>query len=224
MMSEKGNYTEHLEQLIQAASNLSSWVLRTFYTRAPRPMLTLYKSMILSKLDYCSPLWHPHCSATLTNRLEAVQRSFTQRIQGMADLSYWDRLNALNLRSLQRRRERYIIIYVQKILLKLVPNCGLLFRENQRTGLYAEKPRLLTASPTYIKNMRADSFQVVAPTLYNLLPASLRRTSDCVNPLLSFKTQLDKLLAKIPDQPTVSGLCRAAESNSLVHQVQFMTA
>ena len=53
---------------------------------------------------------------------EKVQRSFTRLIPGMAGLSYTERLTVLKLYSLQRRRERYIIIYVWKIFQGLVPN------------------------------------------------------------------------------------------------------
>ena len=54
--------------------------------------------------------------------VEKVQRSFTRFISGVEDLSYPKRLTTLKLFSLQRRRERYIIIYVWKILEGLVPN------------------------------------------------------------------------------------------------------
>ena len=54
--------------------------------------------------------------------VENVQRSFTRFISGMAGLSYTERLTVLKLYSLQHRRERYIIIYVWKILEGLVPN------------------------------------------------------------------------------------------------------
>ena len=49
------------------------------------------------------------------NKAEKVQMSFTRFISGMAGLSYTDRLAVLKMYSLQRRRERYIIIYVWKI-------------------------------------------------------------------------------------------------------------
>ena len=54
--------------------------------------------------------------------LERIQRSFTKYISGMQNLSYHQRLNALRLYSLQRRRDRYIVIYMWKILENLVPN------------------------------------------------------------------------------------------------------
>ena len=40
----------------------------------------------------------------------------------MQNLSYHQRLNALRLYSLQRRLDRYIVIYMWKILENLVPN------------------------------------------------------------------------------------------------------
>ena len=56
------------------------------------------------------------------NLLESVQRSFTRHIQGMSSHSYTDRLSLLKLYSLQRRRNRYSIIYIRKILENVVPN------------------------------------------------------------------------------------------------------
>ena len=50
--------------------------------------------------------------------IEAVQRTFSSKIAGMKHLNYWKRLKELNLYSLQRRRERYTIIYVWKNILK----------------------------------------------------------------------------------------------------------
>ena len=35
----------------------------------------------------------------------------------------------------------------------------------------------------------------------------------------AFKKEFDTFLEKIPDQPTISGLGRSAESNSLLHQI-----
>ena len=40
----------------------------------------------------------------------------------------------------------------------------------------------------------------------------------------TFKTNLDAYLSKVPDQPTVGGRARAAESNSLLHQIPMMLA
>ena len=97
-----------------------SWILSVFYTRDFRPMLTLFKSLVLNILEYCCPLWAPHQVQGIS-RLEGVQRRFTSKIAGIQHLDYWKRLEVLNLMSLQRRRERYILLYAWKILHEKVP-------------------------------------------------------------------------------------------------------
>ena len=78
-------------------------------------MLTLFKSIVLSRLDYGSQLWSPFLIKHIT-QLEKIQRSFTKHITGMNDMPYHERLKSLRLYSLQRRRERYCIIYIWKII------------------------------------------------------------------------------------------------------------
>ena len=82
-------------------------------------MLTLYKSLVQPHMDYCSQLWYPHKINDM-QRLEGVQRSFTSRISGLEQLNYWQRLENLKLYSVQRRFQRYIIIYMWKVLEDLI--------------------------------------------------------------------------------------------------------
>ena len=97
--------------------NLAGWILRTFVSRDKLTMLTLFKSLVISRLDYASQLWSPHKISQIT-QIEKVQRSFTKHITGLRDLSYHERLQTLKLYSLQRRRERYCIILLWKIIEK----------------------------------------------------------------------------------------------------------
>ena len=96
-------------------SSIAGWILRTFTSRDKTSMLTLFKSIVLSRLDFGCQLWSPH-QAKHINSIEKVQRSFTKHISGMYSLSYSERLTSLNFYSVQRRRERYLIIYVWKML------------------------------------------------------------------------------------------------------------
>ena len=84
-------------------------------------MMTLFKSLVLSRLDYASQLGLPHLLKHVY-LLEKVQRSFTKHIAGMHTMSSEERLKHLNLYSIQRRRDRYQIIYLWKIIEKIVPN------------------------------------------------------------------------------------------------------
>ena len=88
---------------------MSGWILRTFTTRDSITMMTLFKSLVLSRLDYGSQLWSPHLVKHI-DQLEKIQRSLTKHITGMHDLKYSEQLVSIKLYSLQRRRERYRII------------------------------------------------------------------------------------------------------------------
>ena len=120
-MSSNCTFDFHVSCVYKRCSNLSGWILRTFSTRETRTMMALFKSLVLSRLDYASQLWSPHL-LKYVYLLEKVQRSFTKHIDGMHTMSYEERLKHLNLYSIQKRRDRYQIIYLWKIIEKIVLN------------------------------------------------------------------------------------------------------
>ena len=83
-------------------------------------MMTLLKSIVLSRLDYASHVWSPHLLKSVY-LIENVQRSFTKHIAGILNKNY-ERLKLMNLYSIQRRRDRYQMIYLWKIIEEFVPN------------------------------------------------------------------------------------------------------
>ena len=140
----------------------------------------------------------------------------------MSDLNYWDRLKVLKIHSIERRRERFIIIYMFKILNHLVPNPGVSFRRSERQGKTATVPLYPTSLSYDLRRLRFKSFNFVGPKLFNVLPKDLREfSSDGSNIVLAFKNKLDQFLSTIPDQPTVQGLQRAANSNSIIDQLNY---
>ena len=68
-----------------------------------------------------------------------------------------------------------------------------------------------------MKKARENSLGVRGARIFNLLSENLRgMNSEHVD---FFKNHLDVFLGSIPDQPTVTGLGRGAETNSLIHQL-----
>ena len=131
----------------------------------------------------------------------------------------------MKMLSLQRRLERYRIIYIWKILEGQVPNCGIFSTtEEARLGRKCTIPRLNTTARQAVQSLKEQTFQVNGPKLFNSLPAYIRNTRNC--PLDDFKKKLDKWLEKIPDEPSVRGLipggcdAEAKASNSLLHQAR----
>ena len=84
-------------------------------------MMTLFKSLVLSRLDYASQLWSPHLLKSIY-LIGKGQSSFTKHITGIKNKPYDERLKLLNLYSVQRRQDRYQIIYLWKIIEELVHN------------------------------------------------------------------------------------------------------
>ena len=114
-MSSDFTWPAHISTIAEEVV-LLSWVLGVFRDRSRLTMLTLFKSMVRSKLEYYCPLWSPTAVSDIL-KLEKVQRVFTSKVNRCRDLPYCERLKCLRiLESLQRRRERYIIIYIWKIL------------------------------------------------------------------------------------------------------------
>ena len=76
--------------------------------------------------------------------------------------------------------------------------------------------------------MKAHSFSSTAARIYNSLPRHLKRKQrleenfDRVKVIEEFKRQLDNFLTTMPDQPTTAGLTRAAQTNSIVDQVNYI--
>ena len=139
-------------------------------------MLTLWKSLVLPILDYCSQLWCP-VKTGLIQEIEDIQRFFTRKIRCDKYGDYWERLNMLGIYSLQRRRERYRIIYTWKILENLVPNVGenkIRYRSSIRHGRVCVVPRPLKTASTEVQGLVHASFAVHGGNLFNALPKSTR--------------------------------------------------
>ena len=203
------SWSTHIATLVTRARGVAAWVLSVFRSRDPNVMLTLYKSLVRGHLEYCCPLWHPS-KISDTELLESVQREFTRRIDGYKYFSYWDRLKQLNISSLQRRRERYILIIMWKILHNEVPNPNVQFRTISRLGIQAVVPGLIPNTRATNRSLYDQSFSVIGPTLWNALPGQLTTIQSGT----MFKNKLSKLINLLPDEPPVSGYVRA-HSNSL---------
>ena len=122
-MSNDCSFQQHISNICVSARNMCAWILRTFQSRSQELMLTTWTSLVLPILDYCSQLWSPSKVGQI-QEIEDIQRSFTRKIWCKTRGDYWERLDSFKLYSLQRRRERYRIIYIWKILENLVPNIG----------------------------------------------------------------------------------------------------
>lgn len=195
------SWSSHVFNITSAAKKKAGWVLSCFRDRSPSTMLTLYKSVVRSHLEYGCPLWNG-LSLTNLRDIEAIQRSFTTKISCPAHVNtYWDRLEYLNLMSLQRRRERYVIISMWKIFHEKMSNdLQVIFKENSRRGPIASIPPLVSPL-SKAQTLFDNSFPVKGAQLWNLVP----QNTKLIVTIEHFKIELDKWLLLFPDRPPVHG-------------------
>ena len=210
LISTSLQWSPHINKVIADCRRQAAWILRTFTKRDIATMRTLWTSLIRPISDYCSPLWAPHPNNYGNiDRLEGILRNFSKHVESIQHLDYQDRLTSMNLSSMQRRHERYKIIYIYKIKEGLVPNLtndplnpeqsfSLKFTYNPRSGY-----RCTTPSPVLYHNkaelQRRSSFSLTGSNLWNCLPRCINTISNVS--VETFKTHLDKFLNVFPDTP-----------------------
>jgi hypothetical protein len=220
-MSDDASFSSHITKVTKTARALTGWILRVFSARDKLTMLTLFKSLVLPHLEYCCVLWNPAVFRYI-QQIEGVQRTFTFKIQDpqLQDKNYWQRLKELKLYSLERRRERYTILYVFKILKGLVPNIGITARHHGRNGKICEIPPMNNRALQSVITKKSASFLINGPKLFNVLPSYIRNMEDDMDHI---KAALDKFLQHIPDKPHLPGYPNDG-GNSIINHARKLWA
>ena len=210
-MSSNLSWSPYIYEITGKARQKAAWVLAVFRSRSKDIMLTLYKSMVRSLFEYCSPLWNP-VKIFAIQELESVQKVFTSKISGMTELNYWDRLRQLSLMSLQRRRERYIILHMWNVLHSTTSNdLNIEFVHRPRFGNQAKVPVMNRSSSAFHLSAYEHSFVVMGPKMWNCIPYVL----NTIQEFSSSKRKLTVFLLSVPDTLPARG-CTPANSNSLL--------
>ena len=222
-MASTANFVSQIAEVASRGRQRIGWICSVFKTRVRVPMMTLYRALVLPILEYCCQLWHPQVLG-LIRQVEGVQRTFTYRINGMRELSYWQRLERLKLYSLERRRERYLIIYVWKVIQELAPNFEgrdrIRTEESARRGRLCVVPSRRRGAFRRLDTLYEASVPVLGSKLFNCLPKETRGLDGSLD---TFKGHLDRFLARIPDKPCLPHYYQTAPTNS-VNQLEAMRA
>ena len=123
----------------------------------------------------------------------------------MRSLNYWERLKAFNLSSVQRRIERYRIIYSWKSLNGLAPSLGLRWNNregNGRNGRVLEVAKVSGATGG-LKTLSRETIWHEGAKLLNAIPCQIR---NFVGDISHFKNLLDNFLSLVDDQPETESL------------------
>ena len=168
-------------------------------------MIKMFNSYLKSKLEYCCIIWSPN-EQQYINKIEDIQRIFTRKIDGMEGLDYHSRLRELKMYSLERRRDRYRIIYgwqqiegIKENIMKLRVNNNGYSRLINNGSLTKKGIKLSSRMKSKIYNSPLRKME----RAFNSMPRKLRNLTGVTTD--TFKRHLDKWLLNTPDQPKCKG-------------------
>ena len=109
----------HISKIVASAYSRISCFLRTFLCRERVFMSKIYCTYIRPLLEYNTPAWSPFLRKDIF-KIESVQRYFTRKVPGMAEMSYQERLIEMGIETLEVRRLKFDLMMAYKILNGLV--------------------------------------------------------------------------------------------------------
>merc|ERR1711962_1417557 len=163
-------------------------------------MIKMFNAYIKSKIEYYSLIWNPWKKEDI-DKLERIQKNYTIKIKGMENLNYHERLIKLNLYSLERRRERFMIINAWEQLEGIKENVLRL-----ETGTIGRRRCIRsTTIPTILngsnRTMVHYSTARQMERSFNALPYRIQKITGVTTD--TFEKKLDKWLRDIPDTPKI---------------------
>ena len=217
-MQDNLSFQAHIATVVAKGHTIANWTLRQFVSRDMWTLKILLKQLVVPQVEYGNVLWGPYDQGQI-NLIEQVQKRYTRRIDEFqiddeerpgkkkCNVRYPERLKRLKIFPLERRRERYAILYMYKILIGYAPSVGLEHYSSNR-GTHVFRSKVIPDNrgiPSWIKKARNSSLFVKGPLLYNGLPSELRTNEMIETPtkhhIDKFKIRLDKYLESVPDVP-----------------------
>lgn len=108
-------FDDHINSICCKAKQRSALILKCFSSRDPHLLIKAFITFVRPTLEFASCVWSPS-SVSLIDKIESVQRSFTKKLSGLRNLEYEERLNILNLQTLENRRIRADLTMYFKII------------------------------------------------------------------------------------------------------------
>lgn len=188
LMSGSLLFRDHYTHIIQQTLFAINDFFRTYKTRDLNILVTAYKTYFRCKLEYCTELWNPQ-DVFSVNLIENVQRYFTRRVCQRIGrtLSYPQRLELLNLQTLEYRRFLNDITYIHKFIhSKTILDYQGLFTIIPTRSRNSNEFRIV---PSFDNNGQISTFISRAFSTWNALPSDVVHIRDHT----SFKQHLSSL-------------------------------
>ena len=185
--------SSHCSEISRKANFVLNQIMKCFHYRDKVTYLKLYKQQVLPLLEFACPAWNPWQSADI-EKLEKVQIRFVKSMSSLKGKTYEEKLKEIGLLSLERRRTRFDLVEVYKILNRINKvNPDTWFKTTGQNS--ARVTRLTDYSQNLVKQrskleVRKNFFSQRVVDLWNDLPVELKSKPT----LNSFKSNLDKHL------------------------------
>jgi len=177
------NFNVHISHLARKATRQLNCLKRVAYKLPEEIKLLLYKSFVMSNLNYCPAVWHL-CGRQNTKKLEKIQFRALKFVFGDYQASYSDLLKRSNLPTLELSRLRTIAVEVFKAYRNLSPRFISDKFQVHSTGYNLRRSSTISRHHRRTTNFGLHTFEHYGATLWNNLPQSLRDVTE----LQTFRT------------------------------------
>ena len=115
MVDDKLDFGSHIKDIVKKANRRIGLIKKGFDCLDKEMFMNLYPVLIRPLLEYCVQVWSPYKRCYI-DLLERVQRRATKIVPELRNLTYEERLQRLNLTTLEERRIRGDMIETYKML------------------------------------------------------------------------------------------------------------
>ncbi|XP_059589287.1 protein NDRG3 isoform X10 [Alligator mississippiensis] len=185
MIDHKMNMSLQCDAAASKVSKTLACIHRCFSSKSRDIILPLYLALVRPQLEYCVQFWAPQFKNDV-EKLERVQKRATRMIRGQENRPYDERLRAVGLFSLEKRRLRGDLVAAHQ-------NLGERLFTRVPHGMTRSKSHKLVQDHFSLVDIRKNFFIVRAPKVWNRLPPEVVQAPT----LNTFKRNLDVYLAGI---------------------------
>ena len=178
----------HIDRIYRETYNVIKNIGLSFHYMDKEMMRKLVTTIIRPRLEYAQVLWSPYKKKHI-RKLERLQRMATKMVPEMKDMTYEERLRAMDLPTLERRRERGDLIQIFKLLnrMDIVDNEDLLMRE-ETDGRSMRGHSMKLRKGRCLKDIKKYSFPQRCVEAWNELSEEVITAKS----IHSFKEKLDQ--------------------------------
>jgi hypothetical protein len=166
------SFDTHINKIIGKAYSRVGILFKGFASRDIRILRQAFTTYVRPVLEYASNVWSPHLLKHI-NGIEKVQKLFTRRIPSLANLTYPERLAAIELEPLELRRLKMDLVLYYKCLNNLIALPANDYFQQRLTASQTRTGGNRLIAPLCSTNRFQNDFFNRCLTCYNNLPLNV---------------------------------------------------